>query len=32
MADKRGEIFMVYVMSDIHGDYPSFYNMKVDIL
>ena len=31
MDDKRGEFFMTYVMSDIHGDYSSFYNMLVKI-
>ena len=31
MDDKRGEFFMPYVMSDIHGDYSSFYNMLVKI-
>lgn len=31
MDGKRGELFMMYVMSDIHGDYPSFYDMLVKI-
>ena len=31
MDDKRGEFFMTYVMSDIHGDYSSFYNMLAKI-
>ena len=31
MDGKRGEILMMYVMSDIHGDYPSFYDMLVKI-